>query len=68
MQAVVTKHDMILGDIMTFTGVVVSIAEMKNVSVQDRANAIFLAEKILHKVMIGYIRETTDNALTCSSN
>ena len=68
MQANLTKHDMILNEIMAFTGTVVSIAEMKNVSVQDRANAIFLAEGLLHKVMIGYIREAADTALTCSSN
>ena len=68
MQAVVTKHDMVLHEIMEFTGAVVSIAQMQGVSNMDKANAILLAERVLHKVMIGYIRETTDNALTCSSN
>jgi hypothetical protein len=68
MIAVPNKSDMVLAEIMEFTGTVVSIAQMQGVSNMDKANAIFVAEKILHKVMLNYMSEVADNAMSCSSN
>ncbi len=68
MQAVITKHDLVLHEIMEFTGTVVGIAQMQGVSNIEKADAIFVAEKILHKVMLNYMSEVADNAMACSDN
>jgi hypothetical protein len=68
MIAVPTKSDMVLAEIMEFTGTVVSIAQMQGVGNMDKANAIFLAEKVLQKVMMNYIVETAEKVLSPSAN
>ncbi len=68
MIAVPTKSDLVLAEIMEFTGTVVTIAQMQGVGNMDKANAIFLAEKVLQKVMMNYIGETAEKVLSPSAN
>jgi len=68
MIAVPTKSDLVLAEIMEFTGTVVTIAQMEKMSNTDKANAIFWAEKVLQKVMMNYIGETAEKVLSPSTN
>jgi hypothetical protein len=68
MIAVPTKSDLVLAEIMEFTGTVVTIAQMQGVANMDKANAIFLAEKVLQKVVMNYIGETAEKVLSPSAN
>lgn len=52
MIAVQTEHEKVMTDIMSFTGIVVKITDMLDVPVSLRAQAIFEAEKVLHKVIM----------------
>lgn len=52
-----TQHDLMFDSIMEFTGTVVAIAEMSGVHVRDKADAIFMAEKIFHKIVMDKIVE-----------
>ena len=68
MIAVQTKHDMMLNEIMEFTGAVVSIAQMPGVDVVDKANAILLAEQVFHKIIMDNMSNMARTAVACSSN
>lgn len=46
MKAVLTEHEMMLAEVMTFTNTVVGVVEMTSVPAQIRAEAIGMAEKI----------------------
>ena len=57
MIALQTEHEKIMAEIMSFTGMVVKISDMLDVPVQLRAQAIFEAEKILHRVIMNKMVE-----------
>lgn len=57
MKAVATEHDKMMLEIMEFTKVVVGVAEMRDVSVNIRAEAIFMAEKLFHKMIMDKMLE-----------
>lgn len=57
MQAIATEHEKMMAEIMAFTSTVVGVAEMKTVSTQVRAEAIFMAEQIFHKVIMDKMLE-----------
>ncbi len=63
-----TEHDLVMDDIMAFTGAIVAIAEMKNVHVRDKANAIYLAETVFHKMIMNKIVEKCVNKSIPSAN
>jgi len=68
MIAVKTQHDLMLDAIMEFTGAVVAISEMPGIHARDKANAIFLAEKILHKIIMDKIVEKCEKTSTPCQN
>lgn len=47
-----TEHDKMMAEIIAFTETVVGVAEMRTVPVKVRAEAIIMAEKIFHKVIM----------------
>lgn len=57
MRAAATEYDMMMADIMAFTQTVVGVAEMRNVPANVRAEAIFMAEKIFHKLIMNKLLE-----------
>ena len=57
MQAVPTEHDKMMLEIMEFTQTVVGVAEMRDVPATVRAEAIFMAEKIFHKMIMNKMLE-----------
>lgn len=52
MIAIPTESEKIMAEIMSFTGMIVKIADMNSIPVQIRAKAIFEAEGILHRVIM----------------
>lgn len=63
-----TEHDLMMGDIMAFTGAILAIAEMKNVHVRDKANAIYLAESVFHKMIMDKMIEKCESKAIPSTN
>lgn len=68
MKAVVTEHEQMMLDIMDFTSMVVGIAEMKDISADIRANAIFVVEQAFHRVIMEKIVEKCVEKATPSTN
>jgi hypothetical protein len=68
MIAVKTQHDLMLDAIMEFTGAVVVIAQMPGIHVKEKAEAIFLAEKVLHKIIMDKIVERCEKTSTPCQN
>ena len=52
-----TESDNVLADIMDFTATVVGIATMNDVENPVKAKAIFMAEQILHQLIMNKIVE-----------
>ena len=52
-----TEHDKMMAEIMVFTQTVVGVAEMRTVPANVRAEAIIMAEKIFHKVIMNKMLE-----------
>lgn len=50
-----TEHDKMMFEIMEFTKIVVAVSCMKNADVHAQARAIFMAEKLFHKVVMDKI-------------
>jgi len=57
MIASATEHDKMMAEIIQFTSTVVGVAEMRDVPAKIRAEAIFMAEKIFHKVVMSKMLE-----------
>lgn len=64
----VTQSELVMRDIMEFTQTVVGIAEMREVANPIRAQAIFLAEKVLHKMIMDSILEKCCDMAVPSEN
>lgn len=68
MQAIATEHDKMMAEIMDFTQTVVGVTEMKNVPVQVKAEAIFMAEQIFHKlIMSKMIEKCVEKSTPCNN-
>lgn len=68
MKAVPTEHDKMMLEIMEFTKVVVGVAEMRDVSVNIRAEAILMAEKLFHKmIMEKMVEKCVEKSTPCNN-
>lgn len=63
-----TERDNVLADIMDFTATVVGIATMNGVENPVKAKAIFMAEQMLHQVIMDKIVEKCVESTTPSEN
>lgn len=68
MKAVLTEHEMMLAEVMTFTNTVVGVVEMTSVPAKIRAEAIGMAEKIFHKVIMNKMLNKCVEKATPSNN
>ena len=68
MTIVATESDKMLASIMDFTATVVGIASIKNVENSVKAEAIFVAEKLLHKIVMDKIVEKCAKTSTPCQN
>ena len=68
MKAVMTEHDKMMLEIMEFTQVVVGVAEMRDVPATVRAEAILMAEKLFHKMIMNKMVEKCATASTPFNN
>lgn len=68
MQRVMTEHEEMMVNVMQFTSAIVVLAEMRDVPPRDRAEAIFMAEQIFHKmIMDRMIEKCANNAVPCNN-
>lgn len=68
MQAIMTEHDKMMLEIMEFTQVVVGVAEMRDVSATVRAEAILMAEKLFHKmIMKKMVEKCVEKSTPCNN-
>ena len=68
MIAVPTESEKMMAEIMSFTGVVVKISDMLDVPVQLRAQAIFEAERVLHRVIMNkMVEKCAAKAIPCEN-
>lgn len=63
-----TEYELVMDDIMAFTSTIVGIAELRNIPVADRANAIYLAEGIFHKVLMDKMIKKCESKAIPSTN
>jgi len=63
-----TEHDKIMIEIMKFTQTVVCLAGLKNVDVHTQAQAIFMAERVFHKVVMDKLLTKCENISTPCRN
>ena len=63
-----TEHDHMMDDIMAFTTAIVGIAELRNVAVADRANAIYMAENVFHKILMDKMIKKCESKAIPSTN
>lgn len=68
MKTVLTEHEMMLAEVMTFTNTVVGVAEMNSVPARIRAEAIGMAEQIFHKVIMNKMLNKCVEKATPSNN
>lgn len=68
MIAMPSESDVIMAEIMEFTTTVVGVAELKDVQTHIKAKAIFMAEQILHKIIMNKIVEKCVESTTPSAN
>ena len=52
-----TEYDKMMLEIMDFTQVIVGVAEMRDIHANVRAEAIFMAEKLFHKMIMNKMAE-----------
>lgn len=68
MKIAATEHDKMMLEIMEFTQTVVGVAEMRDVPATVRAEAIFMAEKIFHKlIMSKMIEKCVEKSTPCNN-
>lgn len=68
MKIAATEHDKMMVDIMDFTSMVVGIAEMKDVEAAVRAEAIFMAEQVFHKmIMSKMVEKCVEKSIPCNN-
>ena len=68
MQAVPTEHDKMMLEIMEFTQTVVGVAEMRDIPATVRAEAIFMAEKIFHKMIMNkMVEKCVEKSTPCNN-
>lgn len=68
MQAVPTEHDKMMLEIMEFTQTVVGVAEMRDVPATVRAEAIVMAEKIFHKMIMNkMVEKCVEKSTPCNN-
>lgn len=68
MKLAITEHDKMMAEIMAFTGTVVGIAEMRNIPASVRVEAIMMAEKIFHKVIMSkMVEKCVEKSTPCNN-
>ena len=68
MKAVMTEHDKMMLEIMEFTQVVVGVAEMRDIPATVRAEAILMAEKLFHKVIMNkMVEKCVEKSTPCNN-
>lgn len=68
MQVIATEHDKMMAEIMEFTQTVVGVAEMRDVPATVRAEAIFMAEKIFHKMIMNkMVEKCVEKSTPCNN-
>lgn len=63
-----TEHDKMMVEIMEFTKTIVCLSGLQSVNVHDKAQAIFLAEKLFHKIVMDKIVTKCENISTPCQN
>ena len=68
MTAVQTESEKILAEIMVFTNTIVGIASMVDIENSVKAQAIFMAEQILHQIIVDKIVEKcVEKSIPCNN-
>ena len=68
MIAKTNEHEKMLQEIMQFTSSVVCITEMPGVSNRNKADAIFMCEKIFHKVIMDkLVSKCVEKSIPCNN-
>lgn len=68
MKAIMTEHDKMMLEIMEFTQVVVGVAEMRDIPATVRAEAILMAEKLFHKmIMEKIVEKCVEKSIPCNN-
>ena len=63
-----TEHDKMMFEIMEFTKTIVCLSRLKSVNVHEQAQAIFLAEKLFHKIVMDKLLTKCENISTPCRN
>jgi hypothetical protein len=63
-----TEHDKMMAEIMAFTQTVVGVAEMRTVPATVRAEAIMMAERIFHGlIMKKMLEKCVEKSIPCNN-
>jgi hypothetical protein len=63
-----TEHDLMMAEIIAFTQTVVGVAEMRTVPASVRAEAIMMAERIFHGlVMKKMLEKCVEKSIPCNN-